>query len=107
MQNTIYQKYQIDKIVKAAKDCGSSQVILFGSNAISDKGNDLDLCLLVDKNEDTLSFQKKFRLKLWELKYNWILPLDLFVYPEDVFNKRLDQDDFFISEVAKGIKLYD
>lgn len=107
MQTTTYQKFQIDKITQAAKDCGSKQAFLFGSNAKNGKGNDLDICLLVKNSENLLSFQKKFRLKLWDLKYSWILPLDLHIYHENTFKKRINQNDFFISEIVKGIKLYD
>lgn len=109
MKGNLTKNIGIQKMIKAAKLLGGEKVILFGS--LSKKGktkaNDLDLCVLVDKNEDILKFQKKFRLKLWQLQYDWSLPLDLHVYHENVYQSLLLKKDPFIKEVNRGAVIYD
>ncbi|MGB9911009.1 MAG: nucleotidyltransferase domain-containing protein [Microgenomates group bacterium] len=100
---------ELQKIIKATQLLKGKQVIIFGSQAKEKgkKGSDLDLCILIKKGEDPLKFQRQFRLKLWELGYQWIWPLDIHVYPEDFFNDRLSLQDPFIKEIKKGVKIYD
>lgn len=93
------------KIVAAAKYLGGEKVILFGSSQ-KGVGNDIDLCILVGDQKDSLEYQKQLRLKLWQENYSWERPLDLHVYPKKIFEKRILQGDPFAKEINKGIILY-
>lgn len=93
------------KIVSAAKSLGGEKVILFGSSQ-KGLGNDIDLCILVGDQKDSLEYQKQLRLKLWQENYSWEKPLDLHIYPKKIFKKRVLQGDPFIKEINKGIALY-
>ena len=106
MKDIRNKKLPLEKIIASAKATKAKKMILFGSSVNLEKPHDLDLCIVVDNDKNILEFQKQFRLKLWDLKYDWKLPLDLHVYQENIYQKRLSQNDFFITEVAKGVTLY-
>lgn len=109
MGENLVKNISIQKMAKAAKLSGGKKAIVFGSLAKSQKkkANDLDLCILIKKNEDILEFQKKFRLKLWQLGYDWSLPLDLHIYSEDTFRSLIIKKDPFVEEINRGWVIYD
>lgn len=97
------------KIANAVKLIGGKKLILFGSQARGkgNKDSDLDLCVVVREGDNPLAVQKKLRLKLWDTGYNWQWPLDLHVFSESVYKKRLLEGDPFVSEIGKGVVLYE
>lgn len=99
----------LKKMARVARSLGGKKMIIFGSLAKgkSTKTSDLDVCILTNKNENPLEFQKNFRLGLWKNKYNWNLPIDLHIFSENIYNSLLLKKDPFISEVSKGLVFYD
>jgi len=98
---------ELQKIIKAVKLLKAQRVILFGSQIGNKKRpNDIDLCILTKEEIDPLEFQTQFRLKLWEIGYEWDWPLDLHVFSERSFNERNLLGDPFIKEIKRGVILY-
>lgn len=108
MQENLKKNTSFQKMASAAKSLGGKKVIIFGSYAKhkAAKTSDLDVCVLVGKNKNPLEFQKEFRLKLWKIRYDWSKPLDLFVFPENIYRALISKKDPFITEVNKGLVLY-
>lgn len=94
----------LSKITQAAYKVGGRKVIFFGSRSRNDfkAGSDLDICVIVPKGENILDYQKNLRLQLWNLGYSWNVPLDLHVYPENIFEEGLVNQDPFITEIQRG-----
>lgn len=79
--------------------CKPEKVILFGSMARGDFGNDSDIDLLVIMNSDE---KRPFRVKkIFEALrgVNRRYPLDTIVYTPQELNRRLKMGDFFIKEI--------
>jgi len=107
MKGNFLKNKEFCKIIKASKLLKARRVILFGSQLGNKKRpNDIDLCILTKNETDPLELQTKFRLKLWEIGYQWKWPLDLHIFSEKNFNERNFQGDPFIKEIQKGIILY-
>ena len=109
MTNDLLKDNNLKKMARVARSLGGKKMIIFGSLAKgkSTKDSDLDICILINQDENPLKFQKNFRLGLWKNKYNWDRPIDLHVFSENIYNSLLLKKDPFISEVSGGLVLYD
>jgi predicted nucleotidyltransferase len=97
---------QIDDLAaRIATSCNPEKIILFGSYAYGNPGEDSDLDLLV-----VLPFEGKPIYKSLEIleKLHPTLPLDLIVRTPEQLATRLALHDFFLQEVVgKGKVLYE
>lgn len=109
MKMNLLEDNNLKKMARVARSLGGKKMIIFGSLAKgkSTKESDLDVFILTNKKENSLEFQKNFRLGLWKNKYNWNRPIDLHVLSENVYDSLLLKKDPFISEVDQGLVFYD
>lgn len=88
-----------------------SKVILFGSYAWGTPEGDSDIDLLVVSNKrgfcGTYKERVKQRLQVKELLRDLSVPVDLFVYTVDEWNKLLESKAYFFKQInEQGISLY-
>ncbi len=98
----------LDLIVKAIKETiNPKKIILFGSNARGDSNERSDFDLAVLQTETPKAGQRALVYrKLWNMGYDWKTEPDIHIFSEKSFNDRLNNNSFFIKEIAKGRTIY-
>ena len=94
-----------DLTSQIAREFNPDRIILFGSHAYGQPGNDSDVDILV-----VLSFEGKPVRKAIEIrnKINARVPLDLIVRTPEQLAQRLAQNDWFMREIVeRGRTLYE
>ena len=94
-----------DLTAQIAREFKPDRIILFGSHAYGQPGNDSDVDILV-----VLPFKGKPVRKAIEIrnKINAGMPLDLIVRTPDQLAERLAQNDWFMREIVeRGRTLYE
>ena len=94
-----------DLTSRIAREFNPDRIILFGSHAYGQPGNDSDVDILV-----VLTFKGKPVRKAIEIrnKVNAGMPLDLIVRTPEQLAERLAQNDWFIREIVeRGRTLYE
>ena len=94
-----------DLTSQIAREFSPDRIILFGSHAYGQPGNDSDVDILV-----VLSFEGKPVRKAIEIRnrVNAGLPLDLIVRTPEQLAERVAQNDWFIREILeRGRTLYE
>lgn len=96
----------LDLLLKAiSSTLDPKKVILFGSVARGEKGNDVDIAII--QNEAPKLGQKAdIFLNLTKLNYDWKVEPDLHIFSEKDFEDKLKQRDLFVTEISKGKTLY-
>jgi len=96
---------QIDDLTsQIAREFSPERIILFGSHAYGQPGNDSDVDILV-----VLPFKGKPVRKAIEIrnKINAGIPLDLIVRTPEQLAERIAQNDWFMREILeRGLTLY-
>ncbi len=101
---------EVRKIVAILQHSSPRRIILFGSLAkrIAHRDSDIDLCVLVDNQDERPSFRIKqdlFRL-LMEWDYRFLVDVDFRVYTVSDFGERLADGDPLVREIAQGRVVY-
>ena len=94
-----------DLTLQIAREFNPERIILFGSYAYGQPGNDSDVDILV-----VLPFKGKPVRKAIEIrnKVNAVVPLDLIVRTPEQVAERLAQNDWFMREIVeRGRTLYE
>lgn len=94
-----------DLTLQIAREFNPERIILFGSYAYGQPGNDSDVDILV-----VLPFKGKPVRKAIEIrnKVNAVVPLDLIVRTPEQVAERLAQNDWFMREIVeRGRMLYE
>lgn len=103
-------KEYIAKIIERIKEEQPEKIILFGSHAYGNPGNDSDIDLVVIKNLPTneiREFRLNLKLKLWDLIKKWNIPVDIIVDNQERINQRIKDGDMFYKEIlSKGNVIY-
>jgi predicted nucleotidyltransferase len=101
---------EVHKIVSHLQRSNPRRIILFGSLAkkLASSESDIDLCVLVDDQDQRPSFRIKQDLfrSLMEGNYTFIVDLDFRVYTVGDFDKRLADGDPMVREIAQGRVVY-
>ena len=104
--------YLAELLVKKLKKMDLYKIILFGSYAYGNPGNDSDIDLLIVTNDDFIpqTFAEKMSLKLKianEIDYiREEIPVDLLVYTKPMFEKFVELNSIFAREImSKGKNL--
>lgn len=100
----------IAKIIEKIKEEQPEKIILFGSYAYGNPGNESDIDLFVIKNlpaNEIREFRLKLKLKLWDIIKKWNIPVDIIVDNQDRMNQRIKDGDMFYQEIlSKGNIIY-
>lgn len=98
----------IQLIVKAIKETlKPEKIILFGSYSRGEQTKDSDIDLAVIKKSPPKNGEVAGVLTyLYKKGYDWNISPDIHLFSEKVFNERLKNNSFFITEVAKGKTIY-
>lgn len=100
----------IAKIIERIKEEQPEKIILFGSHAYGNPGNESDIDLVVIKNLPTneiREFRLNLKLKLWDLIKKWNIPVDIIVDNQERINQRIKDGDMFYKEIlSKGNVIY-
>lgn len=91
---------------KIVKEYKPEKVVLFGSRAWGEPNSDsdIDLFIIKDTKDRRIERARKVREAIWGLG----APVDLLVYTPNEVRRRIELDDFFISDITtKGKVLYD
>lgn len=104
----------INNIADTLKDEGVDKIILFGSYAYGKPNEDSDLDIIVVTTDDYMPATNREKMELHH-KYNnkirqfrAIIPIDLLVYTQQMYNKLLESGSIFIEEInRKGKVLYE
>lgn len=106
--NAAYQN-ELDTVVKLIADTGLvTKIILFGSLAHGNEAadSDIDLCVLTlisDKHPADITID--LRMMLYGIQK---LPLDLFTYNQDDFERHAERPTSFEHEISEhGVVLYE
>jgi predicted nucleotidyltransferase len=113
VNNTLTSKptmREVHKIVSHLQRSNPRRIILFGSLAkkTARRESDIDLCVLVDNQDQRPSFRIKqdlFRF-LMEADYSFVVDLDFRVYTVSDFDRRLADGDPMVREIAQGRVIY-
>jgi uncharacterized protein len=104
------KKEYISFIVEKIKHEKPEKIILFGSYAYGNPGNESDVDILVIKNIDEnkiRDFRIKIKMLLWDIIINENIPVDILVDNQDRINQRINDGDMFYKEImSKGNVLY-
>jgi predicted nucleotidyltransferase len=99
---------QIKKLMKRIVP-PQSEVILYGSQARGDAGENSDIDLLILVNKDKLSYQEQVAITdpLFELEgqYGYNVAISPLVYTRQQWYNRPFQTPFYINIMNEGIKL--
>ena len=90
------------KIVEALKSLDPEKIILFGSHAYGDPGEESDIDLFVIKNVDkdqVRVYRLKAKKLLWQSFRNQSIRFDVLVDSEDRINDRIKIGDRFYEEI--------
>ena len=104
------KKEYISLIVEKIKQEKPEKIILFGSYAYGNPGDESDVDILVIKNieENKIrDFRIKLRLLLWEIIIKENVPVDILVDNQERINQRINDGDMFYREIMiKGDVVY-
>lgn len=104
------KKEYISLIVEKIKQENPEKIILFGSYAYGNPGNESDVDILVIKNieENKIrDFRIKLKLLLWEIVIKENVPVDILVDNLERINQRINDGDMFYKEIMmKGNVVY-
>jgi predicted nucleotidyltransferase len=104
------KKQYISLIVEKIKQEKPEKIILFGSYAYGNPGNESDVDILVIKNieENKIrDFRIKLKMLLWEIIIKENIPIDILVDNQERINQRINDGDMFYQEImSKGNVLY-
>lgn len=111
-KSTMKNKEYIKKILEKLKPLNPYKIILFGSHAYGEAGENSDIDLLVVTDDDFIpqSFAEKMDIKLKVADrvedIREYVPLDLLVFTRPMFEKFIELDSMFSREILKrGIAL--
>lgn len=100
---------QIDRMVKViVKEYKPKKIILFGSAARGQTGQDSDVDLLIVKESSSPKHKRSDEIYdvLWKVKGR--PPVDVLVFTPDEVKQRMALGDFFVTDIVKkGKILYD
>lgn len=98
------------KVVKILKRADPEKIIRFGSVTRGDlrQGSDLDLCILLERDDQEPRFRLKQRLfkLLFAEGYRHPISLDLHVYSPEEYLSNLRKGDPFLKEIDEGEVVY-
>lgn len=99
------------KIIKILKEVNPAKIIRFGSVARGElhPESDLDLCVLLDWQDDRPAFriiQSLYRL-LSKHKYSYPIDVEFKVYRPAEFEDLLQRGNYFVEEIATGEVVYE
>ncbi len=100
-------KEMTDTIVREVKP---RQVILFGSHARGDArpDSDLDFLIVEDGPFDAIRSRRAEMTRLWELLFDYFIPIDFLVFTPEEMDKWKDAKNHVIAHVIKeGKVLYE
>lgn len=104
------KKEYISLIVEKIKQERPEKIILFGSYAYGNPGDESDVDILVIKNieENKIrDFRIKLRLLLWDIIVKENVPVDILVDNQERINQRINDGDMFYREIMmKGNIVY-
>ncbi len=104
------KKEYISLIVEKIKQEKPEKIILFGSYAYGNPGDESDVDILVIKNieENKIrDFRIKLRLLLWDIIVKENVPVDILVDNQERINQRINEGDRFYREIMmKGNIVY-
>lgn len=97
---------EIDELTaRIASEFSPDRIILFGSHAYGQPGNDSDVDILVVLPFDGKPVRKAIEIRN---KVNAAMPLDLIVRTPEQLAERLAQNDWFIRDIVeRGRTLYE
>lgn len=106
------KKEYINQIIEKLKPLNPYKIILFGSHAYGEAGEDSDIDLLVVTNDEYMpqSFEEKMDVKLKVANrvedIREVVPMDLLVFTRPMYEKFIELDSMFSREILKkGITL--
>lgn len=100
-------KEYITQIIERLKPLKPYKVILFGSHAYGEEGEDSDIDLMVVTNDDFMpqNFEEKLDVKMKVANkvedIRQVVPMDLLVFTRPMFERFIELDSMFSREILK------